>query len=61
MRCKDLTPRQYQALCGKIKPMKHLAKLIRRMNKRQFPSEDALPRKVLAASAAIHDLETHCH
>ena len=62
MRCEDLTPKQYQKLCDKIKPMKrYLALLIRRMNKRQFPSDDALLRKVLAASAAIHDLEVHVH
>jgi len=28
---------------------------------RQFPSDDKQFQKLLAASAAVHDLETHCH
>jgi len=62
MRCEDLTPKQYGALYDKIKPMKrYLALLIRRMNMRAFPDDDKLFQKVLAASAAIHELEVHVH
>jgi hypothetical protein len=62
MRSDDLTPKQYERLREKIRPMKaYLARLVQRMNKRRFPREDPLMQKVLAASAAIHDLDIHVH
>jgi hypothetical protein len=39
----------------------YINKLIRRMNKRNFPTDDALFQKVLAASRAIHDLDIFVH
>jgi hypothetical protein len=62
MRSDDLSPKQYQRLQETIRPMKsYFARLIKRMNKRRFPRDDKLMQKVLAASAAIHDLEVHTH
>jgi hypothetical protein len=58
MRCEDLKPKQYQALHRRIMPFKsYLAKLVRRLNRWNFPNDDKLFRKVLAASAAIYDLK----
>ena len=39
----------------------YLTRLIKRMNKARFPNDDPLWRKVLAASAAMHDLTIHVH
>jgi|RhiMethySRZTD1v2_1073278.scaffolds.fasta_scaffold3659672_1 hypothetical protein len=62
MRSENLSPKQYERLHEKIRPINaYLTRLIQRMNKRRFPREDPLMRKVLAASAAIHDLEVHTH
>jgi hypothetical protein len=62
MRCEDLSPRQYERLNGKIWPMQgYLSRLIKRMNARGFRRDDNLMQKVLAASAAVHDLAVHVH
>jgi hypothetical protein len=58
----DLTVHQYRALGEQLDPFgRYICRLIKRMNKRNFPHDDALLRKVLAVSRELHDLTVHVH
>jgi hypothetical protein len=62
MRSQDLTTDQAEALKAKIGPMHgYLNRLIKRMNRKNFPRDDELFHSVLQASAAIHDLNVRLH
>jgi hypothetical protein len=62
MNSDDLSIHQYRALSDQLNPMHaYLNRLIKRMNKAKFPHDDPLWPKVLAASAALHDLTVHVH
>jgi hypothetical protein len=58
----DLTPAQAESLVRQIRPMLgYLNRLVKRMNKRRFPSDDPLFRSALTAYDAIHELHVHAH
>jgi hypothetical protein len=62
MRSNDLTPEQAEALVRNIRPMLgYLNQLVKRMNKRRFPSDDPLFRSTLTAYDAIHELHVQVH
>jgi hypothetical protein len=62
MQSADLTPEQASRIVAQLRPMlAYLRRLVTRMDKRRFPSDDPLFRVALRAHDALHELHVHMH
>jgi hypothetical protein len=58
----NLTPEQAARIVAQVRPMlAYLRRLVKRMDKRRFPSDDPLFRVALNAHDAVHELHVHVH
>jgi hypothetical protein len=62
MESRHLTPEQARRIVAQIRPvLAYLPPLVKRMDKRRFPSDDPLLLVALKAQDAVHELHVHAH